>query len=128
MILIETDGIVRRFCWIPVLVFRRILIWTCRSEGFLTQELEPGVYSIDFGDQRLLEGRIQDIMQRCMPDVPLLKRIVEYRHPEHLRSPSLMNSSQNTLDSACHQVWRHLQITSSLMLCSNDNPMLGSPL
>ncbi|CAL5219898.1 g1823 [Coccomyxa viridis] len=75
------------------------------------EELEPGVYSIHFGDQRLLEGRIQATMQRCMPDVPMLKSIVGYQHPEHLRSPSLLNSesSQDTLDCACHQVLTALQ-------------------
>ena len=76
-------------------------------KGFLMQELEPGVYSIPFGDQRLLEGEIQDIMQRCTQDAPLLKRIVEYQHPEHLCSPSPIGgeSNQDALDTACQQVW-----------------------
>lgn len=71
------------------------------------QELEPGVYSIHFGDQRLLDGRIRDTMQRRTPDVPLLRRIVEYKHPEHLRSPCI--HSRDVLESACQQVT--LQLT-----------------
>ena len=65
------------------------------------------MYSIPFGDQRLLDGRIQDAMQRRTPDVPLLRRIVEYQHPEHLCSPSTLGAedSQDTLDSACQKVW-----------------------
>ena len=88
----------------------KILIWEYEHEGFLMQELEPNVYSIPFGDQRLLEGRKQDVMQRYTPDVPLLKRIVEYQHPEHLRSPSPMGGdrSQDMLDTACHQVRKQM--------------------
>ena len=66
------------------------------------QELKPGIYSIHFGDQRLLEGRIRDALQRRTPDVPLLRRIVEYQHPEHLCSPSI--HCQDVLESACQQV------------------------
>ena len=73
----------------------------------LLQELEPATYSIHFGDPRLLDGRIQDVMQQHAPGAPLLKRTLEYQHPEHLCSASSLDDSDcqaERLDSACQQV------------------------
>ena len=73
----------------------------------LPQELEPGIYSIRFGDPRLLEGRIQDAMERHTACSPLMKRLVEYQHPEHLRGTSCNDKEQGEVDkleNACGQV------------------------
>ena len=46
-------------------------------------------------------------MQQHAPGVPLLKRILEYQHPEHLCSASSLDDSDcqaDSLDKACQQV------------------------
>ena len=84
-----------------------LMILTLASVILLPQELEPGIYSIRFGDPRLLEGRIQDAMERYTACAPLMKRLVEYQHPEHLRGTSSNDKEQGEVDrleSACEQV------------------------
>lgn len=58
------------------------------------QEIEPGIYSICFGDSRLLEGRASGVMQRHAWANPLLYELAAYQRPANLIYP-LSNQSDN---------------------------------
>ncbi len=70
------------------------------------QEVEPGCYSIAFGDPRLLEGRIQVICRHDSKQLHL-QRIVEYKHDQHLLDCSRSSGAEHQpgdLERACQQV------------------------
>ncbi len=51
------------------------------------QEVEPGIYSVCFGDSRLLEGRASGSMQRHAWADPLLDNLAAYQRPSSLIAP-----------------------------------------
>ena len=76
------------------------------SSDLLLQEVEPGYYSIAFGDARLLEGRLQ-VTRRHDPKGLSLQHIVEYRHDAHLLDSSrsyVAEHQPSERDRACQQV------------------------
>ena len=76
------------------------------SSDLPLQEVEPGCYSIAFGDSRLLEGRIQ-VTRRHDPKQLSLQRMVEYKHDKHLLDCSRSSEAEHqpgNLERACHQV------------------------
>ena len=70
------------------------------------QEVEPGCYSIAFGDARILEGRIQ-VIRRHDPRQLSLQRIAEYKHDKHLLDYTKSSGAEHqpgNLERACQQV------------------------
>lgn len=72
----------------------------------LLQEIEPGYYSMDFGDGQLLEGTIR-VSRRHDPKGLSVPRIVEYKHDVHLLDSSRSSRAEHQpgdLNRACQQV------------------------
>lgn len=72
------------------------------------QEVEPGVYSICFGDSRLLEGRASGALQRHAWTDPLLYELAAYQRPSCLISPQPdvgEDDRAHTFEAAADQVF-----------------------
>ncbi|CAK0764618.1 hypothetical protein CVIRNUC_003176 [Coccomyxa viridis] len=88
------------------------------------QEVEPGCYSIAFGNPRLLEGRIQVICRHDSKQLHL-QRIVEYKHDQHLLDCSRSSGAEHQpgdLERACQQVLSALQRAVDIRCHSMDFP------
>ncbi len=84
------------------------------------QESEPGIYSIWFGDSRLMEGRASGAMQRHAWAYPLLYELAAYQRPAHLISPL---SNESNKDKALAFQAASAQVTPSIR---QDLPPCGN--